>query len=360
MKKLWLDVSLLSGLGIASLFLSGYSGFVFAKEQPSVQTLPSQEVTKMPHRDELLDGPDQGNLVQLGVFQQASQAGDISHVPAMVAALDHPTQRVDMYLLPRLLARMGAVSAVPVLDSYIADRPGSLLSDMARVSKSRLLAENAVRSLTDDRQRSSEKIHRFLLGLNLAPADLNSALISYRLPEVNKQGRNVVRPGGRQVPLEVMAVEEIADIVYSSPTHSYLGLPEVSQINFQGYYPAALKMRLAPCSRQQRIAIMISDLSTHTVLRGEDDYEIQLLANEGQVASVPVANKLRQMSAERSSFSGAGFSALFSVLAGIGDSTQLTLVQSFVDDQNPTVANRATLASQSLENRSKRFMVWGY
>jgi hypothetical protein len=105
---------------------------------------------------------------------------------------------------------------------------------------------------------------------------------------------------------------------------------------------------------------MVEELASKTVLRGEDNYEIQLLANEGLIGSEAAAAKIRQMQTDRANFSGPGLGALIYVIAGVGDTRQLPLVEELEKDKDITTANCACLAGLALHQGSKRFTVWGY
>ena len=315
----------------------------------------------MPHREHPLGGllpvADAGRLSN---FQQASIKGDKSLLTEMLQTLDKPTHEGYEYGLPHMLARLGATEALPILNTYILSDSESSLSNIAKAAKYRIIAEDSVKDMPGGKDKSRKKISVFLTSLNMTATDLNAALLIFQRPEVNAQGRMVIKSGARLRPLGVAAADEIADIVYHESYQDYQSLPEIAQLNFEADYPAALKMRLAPLTREQRMITMVDDLAGKTILRGETNFEIQLLANEGAPASEAAATKIRQMLTSRANFSGAGFGALIYVIAGVGDSRQLPFMEELEQDKDITTANCASIASIMLQQGSKRFTAWGY
>ena len=327
----------------------------------SVHSATQQGVLSLPAREHpaggILSTEDASRLYD---FQRASIKGDRSHLTKMLQSLDNPSHEGYEYGLPHMLARLGSTEALPILETYILHGSESTLSNVAKAAKCRIIAEDAVKKMPDGQAKSLKKLQIFLNELRMSATDLNSSLLAYQQPEVNSEGRTVIRTGAKLKTLGITATDEIADMIYHGSYQDYASLPGVAQINFQADYPAALKMRLAPLTREQRIGTMINDLANKTVMRGEDNYEIQLLVDEGTAASEAAAAKLRQMDANKTSFSGAGFGLLINVIAGVGDMQQIPLLDHFEGDADGTTANCAYLAGMTLKQGSKRFTVWGY
>ena len=293
-------------------------------------------------------------------FQQASLVGDKSLVAEMLRDLDKPAHMCYEYSLPHILARLGTTDALPILNTYILYNSESTLSNIAKASKARIVAEDTVKNMPDGKYKATTKIHVFLQGLGMTIADLNASLSAFQRPEVDASGRRIIKSGPRLRSLGVAATDEVADMIYNGSYQDYNSISEVSAISFQADYPAYLKMKMAPLSRPQRIVTMINDLAAKNILKEEDNYEIQLLSNEGLPASNIAAIKLREMEATRSQFAGAGLGAMIYVIAGVGDTKQLPLIRQLEKDADLTVANHAYIAAASLQQGSKRFSAWGY
>ncbi len=278
-------------------------------------------------------------------FRQAGLRGDRSHIPAMINVLKNPPHLGYTYTTLHALAQLGAVEALPIVEAYAQDdatgawdETGGDLRNFSKASRARLLAESETQLITDSKVTSAAKVRRFYKELQMTPADLNDALISYYPPLVPqmkpKSGERLVWPPADTSPshpVGVYAVRELADMMYHGSYKDCAALPEISQVNFASDYPSALKMRLAPLSPSERLDTMLQELSQKTVLKHWDDYEIQLASNEGLSASHAAARLLQKMEAHPEQYSEVGFTALVRVMWGTGDQDKAPLVQHLLE-----------------------------
>ena len=291
----------------------------------------------------MLNGAD-SNMIE--DFRQAGLHRDSSRISAMVSALKSPPHIGYTYTTIHALAQLGAMEALPTIEACAQDsdnRQDETRGDLCNFSKAaraRLLAENEARPITDSKTASAAKIHRFYKELGLTPNQLNEALDAYYHPPqtvANSQGTPewVSLPSDTAPvhPVGVYAVRELADMMYHGDFKELAALPEVSQINFSGDYPSALKVRLAALPPSERLNTMLQELSQKKVLTHWENYEIQLASNEGLAASDAVATLLKTMEANPSQYADVGFMALVRVMSGTGDQTKAALVRHLLENK---------------------------
>ena len=133
-------------------------------------------------------------------------------------------------------------------------------------------------------------------------------------------------------------MREIADMVYQGDYNDYAALPTASQLNFQTDFASALKMRLAPLAKADRVKAMVEDLAHVQYLGSDQNYEMQLLDDEGLLASHAITAQLHQMDGHRSLYPREGFESLFRALGSAGDATQAPLVEQYTHDQDGYIA----------------------
>lgn len=223
----------------------------------------------------------------------------------------------------------------------------------ARAARARLLAEAAGQGINSGPAQAAAKVARFYQALGLTPASLNAAVSA----ESNDPRPRYQREAA---PLAVYALRELADMVYRGNYRDYASLPGVAVVDFTPDGPAALKMRLAPLPQPQRMDTMLGELSHKDKLLKEDNFEIQLAADEGLSASHAVAARLRYMQAHREQFAGIGFAALFDVLRGVGDKEQAPLVAQFQHDSDYDVGYYSRMDFYKLQRGMQRQYVAGY
>lgn len=224
--------------------------------------------------------PTQDEQRLLPAIHAAGFAGDHTDVPALVASFQTLSSPFFYREPLNALARLGAVEALPAVDAVIeADRDQDT-TNFAVAARARLVAEDAVSGLPSGPAKAA-KVARFYKELGLTPADLNKAEAWFQPQRLQRL------PSGSPVPAPIGAdaVQQLADMVYRGNYADYAALPGVSQVDFGPDYGAALKMRLAPLSQQQRISTMIQELANKTTWSLLDNLETQLLVDEGKAAS---------------------------------------------------------------------------
>lgn len=299
---------------------------------------------------------------RLAEMTQAGLRGDHSQVPAMIDVLKNPPHIAFPYTVIHALAQLGATEALPVMELYVNQTmeqpPGDTnLSNHALVARARLLAENSARDLANGKAQAAVKVHRFFAELGISSAHINAGLAA----EKAKRSGFVISSAPDPVSIERYALRALADMAYQGNNPDFAGLPEVSVLRFQEDYPSVLKMRLAPLSREQRIATLVDELSHRKVGKTEiERYDMQLLINEGTAASHAVAAQLVEMQAHRSSYASAGFAAMFCVLTSIGDQEQVPIIERFLHDSEGWVASYAGRAYRELKYGIKSQLAVSY
>ena len=181
----------------------------------------------------------------------------------------------------------------------------------------------------------------FFRELDRTHTTLNADLYAFRHPaaDLNDQGRQffISMNGPITQPVALYALRQLADMVYHGEFARYAALPDVVLTHFREDYGSALKMRLAPLSRPERLQTLIEELAHRQVLRGESYHDMQLAANEGEAAGQLITAKLEQMEANPEEYADVGFSALFRVLGGLGDARYEPVVRRFF--QKPSKIN---------------------
>ena len=178
-------------------------------------------------------------------------------------------------------------------------------------------------------------------------------------------------------PLAVFALRQLADIAYLNGYKPDKTAEDINALDFSPVPDAALKMRLAPLSRQQRIAWLLDDITLYKqeyVKAGL--YEQQLLLNEGPAAGQAIAARLQDMNAHPDKYAPGAKTqdrlspfhldkdVLTRVLENLGDNTQAALVlwlhneQASRDKLQSLTAKQASFFAQL--DQHKRPIVYGY
>lgn len=304
-------------------------------------------------------GADSKALDRLAVMRAAGLRGDRSQLSIMRNIIKNPYPNNRKGYLPpadqlsvitalHTLTRLGVTEAVPDISQLIAENTGYPgVVNYARVQEARLLARSGTRSIADSRVRSAAAINKFYSVLGLSPDDLNTGTKRYQRQLLTEpQGAG----NGTPCPVEVYAMRDLADMAYQGQMQDFGSLPGVSQIDFSIDYPSALKVRLAPLSKEARVKALIGSLVGTQVLGQDEDYNMQLLADEGLVASQAIAAQLDEMSKHRNQYREINFSALFRVLSAIGDQEQSPVVAQFMHDPDVNVRQDAELISHNLQS----------
>lgn len=309
------------------------------------------------------------DAVKLAAMRQAGRQQDKSQVAMLVDSLNKPAHPMYPYAAMQALSKIGAVEAMPAFMPYLPKNDGFVpddaeLENFAQVAKARLLAENNSQGATNSKAGAEIKVGRFYKELGLTFSDLNTHPIMVSSLPYNLNGGFFATSAPSTRTREGFAMRELADMVYEGNYQDYASLPEVSGVDFTRDYCSALKMRLAPLSRQDRIATTIQELSHKMVLKNEDSYEIQLAINEGLPASQAAAMELKKMDKRRDIYNqvghNSGFNALFQIIWGVGDKDQAQLIAQFRNDQNDWVAYYAQIVYNDVKVGVPRQPIWGY
>lgn len=294
---------------------------------------------------------------------EAGRSLDHSQVPFIIGVLQSPPHVSYATAGLHALAKMGALEGLPVVQTYIDTDTGDT-GKYAVVVKARLLAENSVSRISSGPQKAVAKVERFYKELNMTSGDMNNALIAFHTPnrQQGAEGRasqqfSTLPP---QPPIGVYAMRELADMVYNGSYQDYASLPQVASVNFQEDYPSALKMRLAALPHEERLNTIIDELANKKALTPDDSYELQLAINEGKPASRLAAQKLADMESHHDQYASAGFSALFSVLSGVGNQEEAPILARFLNVTYPYVSHYAKQDYRSLIDGNRGEYIVGY
>lgn len=254
--------------------------------------------------------------------------GDRTQIPAMIAALQKP-QPNWAYSCPALhaLSRMGATEALPAITQLIQSKNYPIISREAEVAKARLLAEDSTKGLSGGSQAKA-KIEGFYSNLGLTSDDINTRVEVYQ-SDLSQQLKANMYDGTLLKPLELFAMEEIADMVYHGSYSDYASLSGVARLNFESDDASALKIRLAPLTQPQRLTTLIDELANDASDDTKNLYRMQLISDEGVAGANAIAIKLRQMDANKPKYSRENFRTMFRTLVAIGDASQIPLVGHF-------------------------------
>lgn len=260
----------------------------------------------------------------LARMRQAGLHGDRSQIPNMVAAFQNPpgiqyAEEIRFSLL-HPLALLGATEALPALDEVIQEAstkplPGQQVGDryeleevgtLSKAVRARIIAQNSAQGITDNQARASAEVQRFFQELGETPESLNAAVSAY---EVNdRQHLEATKLISEQrhlnAPVELYALRELADMAYHDLYQGFAALPKVAKVDFTQDDEAALKIRLAPLSREQRIKALVEELGQEEM---EDRHALrraQLLADEGPAARLAIAAKQQDVKDHRERYLG--------------------------------------------------------
>ena len=302
-------------------------------------------------------GQDESNVI--ANFRQAGLSKDHSQIDQMVAVISiwKPTERPYIYTTMHSLAQLGADKSLPMINTYAEKsvmEPGydPDLSNFSIAARARLIAESSTVNIINNKTRASAKIKRFYQELGLTPNDLNASLVVYNTRPKGNMSGNFPHPTG------VYAVRELADMIYQGSYSDYSSLPEVTSINFSSDYPSALKMRMAPLTKSERLSTLIQELSHRTVGINDRNYDLQLAINEGTSASNAAVAELKVMDNHRALYNQvmhhSGFVSMFYIIAGVGDQSQIPVIEHYLTDQDHWVRHYAEIADRSLSKGIKR------
>lgn len=292
----------------------------------------------------------------------AGLQNDRSQIPSLIVAIEEHTPTWSTLPAIHALARMGVTEALPALDWWIQDERRPIIQSEARVAKARIIALNGASSVKGASAQAASVISRFYSELGLTSVDINAAVADYYTRLEQQLRTNTYRGSSSLLkPVEVFAMQDVADMVYHGSYSAYASLPGVTQLNFQRDEASALKMRLAPLSRADRLNTLCKELAEDKTQALSNICKMQLIADEGSAGSQAVATKLRDMDAHQSLHTNENFRTLFRVLAATGDKSQGPLVQHFQDEHSrKLVAANEVAGTVAFANGYKKQFVPGY
>jgi len=307
-----------------------------------------------------------GNPVSAGWLNQMRQAGlrgDRSQLSRMIEIFQNPpvAEALDIAYITRTsllrpLAQLGATEALPALDAFIrGDSAKPLPKEIAimfsqrkenialsKVVKARILAQSATQGLADDKARAAAEVKQFFQELGQTPESLNTTAAAYQTQ--NRQHLEATRgiPDYRDdaVPMELFAVRELADMAYRDRYRGFTSLPDVARVDFAQDDRAALKVSLAPLSREQRIAALVAEISRKETTNNSDLRRAQLLADEGPSALPAITAEQQNFKAHRERYLGK-FGTSFGGVSMLAD-VQKRIVAVAEDAAKPPMSDAAT------------------
>ncbi|MGI4791417.1 MAG: hypothetical protein ACRYFS_21525 [Janthinobacterium lividum] len=270
---------------------------------------------------------------QIAEMRIAGLNKDFSQIPTLITTLEQSHDDPHIFTALHALAQMGAIEALPEIRILKNSNDPATVA-FSTVEEARLIAEHSAAMNPNGLPTEDAIMSKFYKTLSVSPGTINPSVARSYTGEMPlfRKGES-----GYAIPMEVYVMRETADILYRDFPHNAGALANIPPLNFPLDYPSALKLRLGPLTTEQRINIMVEELARKEKLTANDDYEIQLLADEGVPASNAVAAKLRVMDADRQHFKGMGFAALFQVLEAIGIQSQAAIVDHFRDDKDGDV-----------------------
>jgi len=215
------------------------------------------------------------------------------------------------------------------------------LQPFIALALARIEAGKAVTVVTD-REQLAKKVGAFMRAAKVSLPQVHKGALWYR-----EQLR--LRRYPRWAPFEVQVMRQVAEMAGEAYQRGVWDAFKVSGFNFTLDHAAQLKVRLGQMERRQRIQWLVEHLSKKRVLRWEDEYEMQALADEGIEASRWICEKLKLMRVYRNEYHDNGFCALFRTLKCIGDPEAVPIVRSFLNDNDRWIRHDAQDALQYLE-----------
>ncbi len=256
----------------------------------------------------------------LAQMRQAGMRGDRSQIRRMVEIFQNPpgSAGIDVahntrLVLLRPLAQLDATEALPALEAVIQSDPfkpfppspyaefedNQEVIAASKVVKARILAQSNVQGVTDNQARASAEVKRFFQELGQTPESLNTVVASYKAADRQHLEATHYNPDYRSdvVPVELFAMRELADMAYRDRYRGFASLPDVARVDFKQDDGSALKVRLAPLPREQRIAVLVNELDELRPAKNLDGRRAQLLADEGPAALPVIAVKTQDFKA---------------------------------------------------------------
>lgn len=301
-----------SRTGITLLLL--VSSFSLASPIGHAEPIPESAAFSAPDRDDWLTR-----------MRLAGLRDDRTQIPFIVKAFQNPPgmDKQDVAYLIRMsllrpLAELSVMEALPAIDEVIQSDPAKPLPGqpyadldenqqviaLARVVKARILAQSVTQGQTNPRVRADAQVKSFLQELGETPEGLNAAVAVFDTQERQHEVVTQTASEGHSLspPVELYAIRELADMAYNSEYKGFASLQIVSRVNFGQDKGAALKVRLAPLSRIQRIQTLTSEVGQEAYEDEHARQRSQLLADEGETARPVIAAKQQDIKAHANQY----------------------------------------------------------
>jgi len=288
----------------------------------------------------------------LASYHESGLSGDRTEVPSLVHSLQtHNATDVRKTLL-MTLARLGAVDALPAVDDIVRSERGSEthIDSFARAARAYLLAQTE--------PTPHERSARFFRELGETPNQLNAALQKH-VDAVRSRSETWVST----FPFyEADAMEDLADLVYRGPTDEFLADPLVSQVNFNLWFDAQIKVEMARLTPEQQRQTLVDRLAQSRRYDSDEWHEAQILIDLGHEQAVQVVTaKLQEMEGDSKSYALMGFQSLFRVLYACEDSTHSSPVwKHFQEHPNRKLKEIANIVRFEPTNNAPGVTVYGY
>lgn len=285
---------------------------------------------------------------RIGTQREQTMAG------GLIGYLDYGEWRDNNYFLPSRqaiisLGRLGDQRVAGPLTN-LAKQPPACPPQLAayyRVALARIKAETGLSSSASGDVLSG-RLEAFLASLGLTPREVEERLRGWA---------PTAAPGeDRQVPVQVLAMREMADMLASARKSGEDTSAAEKVIDLASDPASYQKVQLAGLAPHERISRLLERLSQARAL---DDYTrctIQALGDEGAAAAEETARKLRELLAQRGREAGESkpIEALLMVLSYAGGPGDAPVAEAFMHDQNKEVAEAARRAAWALRTGTKQ------
>ncbi|MCS7192883.1 MAG: hypothetical protein NZ937_07880 [Armatimonadetes bacterium] len=216
-------------------------------------------------------------------------------------------------------------------------------SSFIQLALARLKTENAFPDISNNWQ-FCQKIAYFLKILNKSENQINQIASKYA-ENLQKLPTSLIG-----TPIEVQALRQIAEMATEAYAKGIHNAFASLKLDFSLDPVAQLKVKLGQMSSKERIRWLVDLLSRKKVLRWQENYEMQALADEGKEAVEAIIAKLKEMAIKRQDYPAhAGFAALFRTLVSIGDHKAIPVIETFLNDNNEWVRYYAQQALGDLK-----------
>lgn len=266
---------------------------------------------------------------------------DKSKLEKVIASLneDHPFIIISALLALSRLGAEEAIDEINLLETRLPDN--SELQPFIALALARIEAEKDFSQVTD-RNQLRAKVKHFLQA-----AKVSTPQIYKGASWCAEQLRAKLYP--RWAPFEVQVLRHIAEMTGEAYQKGVKDAFSAVGMNFSVDYVARLKAKLAQMNQRQRVQWLVDLLSKKQFRGWKENYEMQALADEGDIAKETIIAKLWEMQRNRDLYPyHIGFASLFRTLVAIGNREAVPVIRSFLNDQDKWVRYYAEHAHRFL------------